>query len=60
MCSGRFVYNNFPWEIVVPSMKRAVGTRVCMGDGGPTVGTVGRDETSRCDEGPDFGAPSRH
>ena len=34
-----------------PSMRRAVGTRDGLEDGGPTVGTVGWDETSRCDGG---------
>ena len=32
-------------------MRRAVGTRGGWEDGGPTVGTVGWDETSRCDGG---------
>ena len=32
-------------------MRRAVGTRGGWEDGGPTVGTVGWDETSRCDCG---------
>jgi len=31
--------------------RRAVGTRGGLEDGGPTVGTVGWDETSRCDGG---------
>ena len=30
-------------------MRRAVGTRGGLEDGGPTVGTVGWDEASRCD-----------
>ena len=32
-------------------MRRAVGTRGGLEGGGPTVGTVGWDETSRCDGG---------
>ena len=34
-----------------PSMRRAVGTRGGGDSGSPTVGTVGWDETSRCDGG---------
>ena len=45
-----------PWGCGVPvrvvrsrAMRRAVGTRGGLEDGGPTVGTVGWDEASRCD-----------